>query len=75
MPIVPPNPGLQRAGARGSILEWLVREAEVAHVLCGWRGRPPLRGRFVGGHPRRCAVHRAVAATWRLTPVRLSVPT
>jgi len=33
----PPNQRLQRAGARGSRVGWLVSATEVVQVLCGWR--------------------------------------
>jgi hypothetical protein len=33
-----PNQRLQRAGARGSCVVWLVSATEVMQVLCGWRG-------------------------------------
>ena len=33
----PSDQRLQRAGAPGSRVGWLVREAEVVQVLCGWR--------------------------------------
>ena len=32
-----PNQRLQRAGAWGSIVGWLVSAPEVVQVLCGWR--------------------------------------
>lgn len=32
-----PNQRLQRAGARGSKVDWLVSAPEVMQVLCGWR--------------------------------------
>ena len=34
---MPPNQRLQPAGAPGSTVGWLAREAEVVQVLCGWR--------------------------------------
>jgi hypothetical protein len=34
---MPPNQRLQRAGARGSKVAWLVSATEVVRVLCGWR--------------------------------------
>jgi hypothetical protein len=32
-----PNQRLQRAGARGSMADWLVSATKVVQVLCGWR--------------------------------------
>jgi hypothetical protein len=32
-----PNQRLQRAGARGSRVAWLVSAPEVGQLLCGWR--------------------------------------
>jgi len=32
-----PNQRLQRAGACGSMVGWLVSALEVVQVLCGWR--------------------------------------
>jgi hypothetical protein len=37
MPIVPPNQRLQRAGAPGSTVAWLVSAVQVMQVLCDWR--------------------------------------
>ena len=33
----PSNQRLQRAGAPGSTVVWLVSASEVMQVLCGWR--------------------------------------
>jgi hypothetical protein len=41
---------LQRAGAWGSMVGWLVSATEVMQLLCAWRaGRPPLRRDSLGG--------------------------
>ena len=34
---MPPNQRLQRTGACGSMVDWLVSAPEVMQVLCGWR--------------------------------------
>jgi len=34
---MPPNQRLQRTGAQGSTVEWLVSATEVVLVLYGWR--------------------------------------
>ena len=45
-----PNQRLQRTGARGSMVGWLVSATEVVQVLCAWpAGRPPLRRDSLGG--------------------------